>query len=132
MPYQSTESYTPPSDNRPPLSTHHYSSLISTQPTSNISQLINPNIQHSITSSQSTIAPGPPIVAFGINNLYSCRTILDTKKHLCKTRYDYFKILYCMYSGCIGNARSRINTLLENKHSSVSIRSIKTVKKTVC
>ena len=97
MPYQSTESYTPPSDNRPPLSTHHYSSLIPTQPTSNISQLINLNNQHSITSSQSTITPSPSIVAFGINNLYSCRTILGTKKTYVKPGMTTSKF----YTACI-------------------------------
>ena len=34
-----------------------------------------------------------------------------------------------MYTGCDGTARTRINLLLDNKHSSVTLRSIKTVKK---
>ena len=110
MPYQSTESYTPPSDNRPPLSTHHYSSLISTQPTSNISQLINLNNQHSITSSQSTIAPSPPIVAFSLNNLYSCRTVLGTKKTYVKPGMNTSKY----YTVCIVVAMAMLG--LESIH----------------
>ena len=128
MSYQFSQSHTPTSDNHPNPSIHHYSSPILTQPTSNISQLsTNPNNHNSITSSIPT-TPNQH-ADFTFNQLYSCRTTLSSKKPSCKTKHEYFKILYSMYTGCNGNARSRINTLLDHKQSSLSIRSIKTIKK---
>ena len=124
MPYQSVQSYIPPNH-------HNDSILLSTQQTSNVSQLINNSDDLLLEPIQQTTSPVTPnaISSFTYNQLYGCRTILASSKASCKSDQEYFKLLYCMYTGCEGNAMTRINTLIENKHSILTIRSIKPVKK---
>ena len=120
---------------------NHQSNLPPTQPTSNISSsnnttttLLNSNSSSShqqVATSPSTptcqILVSPNIYQY--NNLYGCQSILASKKKTCKTKAEYFRLLYCMYTDCDGQARKRIDVLLENKNSTVTLRSIKTVKK---
>ena len=148
MPYQTFPSYTSPVDQHNSARYYNNSSLLLTQQTSNVSQLVNhcddalllpTTIQpHTPTTNQprtpTTIQPPtspttPSVNRFTYNPIYGCRTIITSKKSSCKSDQDYFKHLYCMYSGCEGNARSRITSLLDNKHSTLTIRSIKPVKK---
>ena len=63
------------------------------------------------------------------NNEFGCRTVLGNKWVQCKNEQEYFKLLYCMYSGCVGPAKSRIQGLIDHKHSTVSIHTVKPIKK---
>ena len=120
---------------------NHQSNLPPTQPTSNISDLNNTtttivNCNSSSSHQQAATSPSTPTCqilvspnSYEYNNLYGCQSILSSKKKSCKTKAEYFRVLYCMYSGCEGPARKRIDVLLENKNSTVTLRSIKTMKK---
>ena len=138
MPYQSFSSYTPPVEQHNIARYYNNSSLLSTQQTSNVSQLVNhsddlllQSIQPpTLQSIQPPTTPVTPLLnSFTYNKLYGCRTILASNKSSCKSDQEYFKLLYCMYSGCEGNAMTRITTLHENKHSILTIPSMKPVKK---
>ena len=106
----------------------HESNLVSTQLITNTTEIENSTIHNSFSSSHHQTPPSPNNLVL-YNNQFGCRAILASKKITCSTKADYFKVLYCMYSGCEGTARNRINALLQNKHSTVTIRSIKPLKK---
>jgi hypothetical protein len=143
MPYQSTPTIQ--------SSTNHVQSNdvdgdntihLLTQPTSNLStssfnnsvSITNSTTTHnSFSSSNHTISDGnsvtlsPPSSQF--NNRFGCRSVLNEKRSTCKNDQEYFKVLYVMYSGCDGPAKSRIQALIDNKHSTVTIRTVKPIKK---
>ena len=136
MPYQSSPSFST-SDDRA-FETYVNESIASTQPTSNSSYLTihtntliqhyqsNPHVyNHAVPTLQTPTSPTPPT----FNTQYGCRSILTMNKSTCKNDLDHFKLLYCMYSGCQCTARSRIQELIDNKHSSLSIHHIKPIKK---
>ena len=149
MPYQSSTSFSL-NDNRA-FESYLNDSLASTQPASNEStttptshHIINTSnntpIQHYRSNAQSSYRNAVPIILQTpspttteptsiFNNEYGCRSVLAKMKSTCKTELDYFKQLYCMYSGCEGHARNRIEYLLDSKDSSLSKRSIKIIKK---
>jgi hypothetical protein len=130
MPYQSSQSYTTSSVDQNSARYYNNSSLLSTQPTSNVSQF--PPYTRTTTTNPSTLVSPSNTNNSSIsdfNDLYSCRHILASHQLSTTSDKDYFKLLYCMYTGCEGNARSRIMALLDHKHSTLTIRSIKPVKK---
>jgi hypothetical protein len=110
--------------------TIHHTFLASQHPTVPTSPNNNHIINHSFSTpithhQQSTHSPNNQ----QFNQQFGCRAVLALHKSSCKTKAEYFKLLYCMYTGCDGMARNRINALVQHKHSTVSIRSIKPVKK---
>ena len=137
MPYQSSTSFSTNDDRA--FESYVNDSIASTQPTSNSSYSTihhtntpiqdNQSYEHLYNNAvpllQTPTSPTPPI----FNTQYTCRSVLTSKKSTYKNDLDYFKVLYCMYSGCEGSARSRIKELLDNKNSSLSIRNIKPIKK---
>ena len=132
------------------MTSPHESSLAPTQPTSKESDSNNTTVDNLNSSYQQTTAVLPSTYStvynistissyqqttvlpntFNYNNHYGCRTILASKRVSCKTKSEYFHVFNCMYTGCEGTAQRRTNVLLDNKHSTVTLCSIKTVKKT--
>ena len=124
MPYQSSTSFSANDDRA--FESYVNDSIASTQPTSNSSYSTihhtNTPIQHNQSNKhvynnavpvlQTPTSPTPPM----FNNQYRCRSVLNTKKSTCKNDLDYFKVLFCMYSGCQGSACSRTKELIENEH----------------
>ena len=135
MPFQqsNTQSFTPPIDERS-MVYYQGNSLESTQPTSNltpsfISTSSNTRSSNLIQTYPTTTETTEVTNAY-FNTQFGCRSILAANRVNCQSNSDYFKLLYCMYTGCEGTTvRSRIQRLIENKHSTLTIRAIKPLKK---
>jgi hypothetical protein len=147
MPYQSSPSFSADDDRA--FESYINDSIAPTQPASNITStptnhvIHNTNntpIQHYRSHTHSSYSSNVPITlqtptisspstAPIFNNEYSCRSVLAKTRVDCLTDQDYFKQLYCMYSGCEGTVRSRIQVLLDTKESSLSRRFIKVIKR---
>ena len=134
MQYQSTQSFSSPSgDNAMLYSQHTSSSFGSNQPTSNLTSSTN-NTSSVVTYPSSTDLSHDQTTIRNknlshYNNQFGCRSVLESKRTTNQSDSDYFKLLYCMYSGCEGNAQLRIKKLVDSKHSSITIQSIKPIKK---
>jgi hypothetical protein len=132
---------------------HDFNTLYTQQTTNSSASINNTNILHNTTYESSLPQTTPsPVINHTLDNSayssstshhqpttlttntifnknYGCETVLSNAKSTCRTKAEYFKLLFQMYTGCEGSARNCINNLLDNKHSTVTIRSIKPVKK---
>ena len=138
MPHQSTTIFQSATGDQA-TDVNENDTLQSTQPTSNLStsfstSLSNNNSTDTHSSSSNNDTSDDNTIALltstdsPVNNQFGCRSVLNNKRIHCKTDQDYFKVLYGMYSGCDGAAKSRIQALIDNKHSTVTIRTVKPIK----
>ena len=137
MPYPSNNFYQPPNDDQslicPPnisvLSTQQSSNLSSSNSIPTTSNSIETYASTTDTSNDNTTTdtarPNHPLY----NTLFDCRAVLDSKRTNSQSDQDYFKLLYCMYTGCEGSTKTRIQKLVDSKESTVSIRTVKPLKK---
>jgi hypothetical protein len=125
---ESTHAFTSPSTSTSTsASTNHNDDVHSHHSNTTKHTYVLPSSTHP-TNSNTDISVNPSLPMF--NNDFGCRSVLAAHRSKGLSNSDYFKVLYCMYTGCEGTSvRNRIGRLIDNKSSTMTIRTVKPLKK---